>query len=239
MSESSNVHSSASSNVPSSEPSKVSGTGPSNVPGSEPSIVPSRLAKRAHFDEETIYSILDEALVCTISYAVDNQPFSIPTGFVRYEDKIYIHGSVGSHFIREIEKGIPVCITVTLMDALVVAKSAFHHSINYRSVVLFAKAEKIEDLQTRTDAFKWLTNKMVPGSWDYLRPVKESEVRKTTALAFSLDHASAKIRTGMPGDDEEDQGLPIWSGLIPLAKGRLEPQADGFSTEIPLPEHLK
>jgi hypothetical protein len=206
---------------------------------SEPSIVPSRLAKRAHFDRDAIYPILDEALVCTVSYAVDNQPFSIPTAFVRYEDKIYIHGSVGSHFIREIEKGIPVCITVILMDDVVVAKSAFHHSINYRSVVFFARAEKIEDIETRTEAFKWLTNKMVPGSWDYLRPVKESEIKKTTALAFALEHASAKIRTGMPVDDEEDQPLPIWSGLIPLQKGRMAPVADGFSQHLPFPPHLR
>src|ERR1700754_4248657 len=103
-----------------------------------PYLVPSRSAKRAHYDQETIHTILDEALYCTVSYAVDNKPFSIPTAFVRYEDKIYIHGSVGSHFIREIEKGIQVCISVTLMDALVIAKSAFNHSINYRSVVLFA-----------------------------------------------------------------------------------------------------
>lgn len=208
-------------------------------PSQGPTLIPSRLAKRAHFDRESIYGILDEALFCTIGYSVDNQPYAIPTAFVRYEDKIYIHGSVGSHFIREIQKGIPVCITVTLMDELVVAKSAFHHSVNYRSVILFANAEKIEDLQDRTNAFEWLTDKMVPGSWDYLRPVKESEVRKTTALAFSLERASAKIRTGMPVDDQEDESLPIWSGLIPLQKGRMAPVADGLSQNIPLPPHLR
>jgi len=214
----------------------------SPIPGNtspDPSLIPSRAAKRAHFDRDSIYGILDEALFCTISYSVDNQPYSIPTAFVRYEDKIYIHGSVGSHFIREIEKGIPVCIAVTLMDELVVAKSAFHHSVNYRSVILFARAEKVDDLEDRTKAFEWLTDKMVPGSWAYLRPVKEGEIRKTTALAFSLDRASAKIRTGMPVDDEADQSLPIWSGLIPLQKGRMEPEADGFSQNIPLPSHLR
>lgn len=110
-----------------------------------PRTTPSRSAKRASYDEATLYSILDEALFCTISYAVDNQPFSIPTAFVRKEDKIYIHGSVGSHFLREIEKGIPVCISVMLTDALVVAKSAFHHSVNYRSVVIFSAAQRIDD----------------------------------------------------------------------------------------------
>jgi nitroimidazol reductase NimA-like FMN-containing flavoprotein (pyridoxamine 5'-phosphate oxidase superfamily) len=201
-------------------------------------LIPSRAAKRAHFDQESIYSILDEALFCTISYVAENRPFSIPTAFVRYEDKIYIHGSVGSHFIREIEKGIPVCISVTLIDALVVAKSAFHHSVNYRSVILFAEAEKIEDYERKAAAFEWLTNKIVPNSWEYLRPMKENEVRKTTALAFRIDEASAKSRTGMPMDDEADQKLPIWSGLIPLETKRMPPIADDLSRGMPLPPHL-
>lgn len=201
-------------------------------------LVPSRSAKRANYEPETIQSILDEALYCTISYSFENKPFSIPTAFVRYGDKIYIHGSVGSHFIRELEKGIPVCITVTLMDALVVAKSAFHHSVNYRSVVIFAQAEKVESIEDKIEAFKWLTDKIVPGSWDYLRPIKENEVRKTTALAFSINEASAKIRSGMPVDDEEDETLPIWSGLIPLQNGRGLPLPDSFSDKMPLPAHL-
>ncbi|WP_183568067.1 pyridoxamine 5'-phosphate oxidase family protein [Mucilaginibacter sp. SP1R1] len=202
-------------------------------------LIPSRSAKRANYEPETINAILDEALYCTISYSADNKPFSIPTAFVRYDDKIYIHGSVGSHLMRELEKGIPVCISVTLMDALVVAKSAFHHSVNYRSVVIFSQAEKIESLDDKIEAFKWLTNKIVPGSWDYLRPIKENEVRKTTALAFKIDEASAKIRTGMPVDDEEDEALPIWSGLIPLQAKRLTPLPDKFSQDMPLPAHLK
>jgi nitroimidazol reductase NimA-like FMN-containing flavoprotein (pyridoxamine 5'-phosphate oxidase superfamily) len=186
-----------------------------------------------------IYSILDEALYCTISYVADDKPFSIPTAFVRYENKLYIHGSVGSHFIWELEKGKPACISVTLIDALVVAKSAFHHSMNYRSVVLFAQAEKIEDADKKGEAFKWLTNKIVPGSWDYLRPIKENEVRKTTILAFDIEEASAKLRTGLPVDDEEDQALPIWSGLIPLETTRRDPVADELSRNIPLPVHLQ
>ncbi len=202
-------------------------------------LTPSRLPKRAHFDAESIYPVLDEALYCTVAYAVDNQPFAIPTAFVRHENKIYIHGSVGSHFIREIEKGIPVCITVALMDELVVAKAALSHSINYRSVIIFAKAEKIEDEAQKAAAFKWLTEKIVPGSWDYLRPMKDSEVRRTTALAFDLAEASAKIRRGMPNDDLEDKSLPIWSGLIPLNTHRGTPVADETSQEIALPPHLQ
>jgi len=202
-------------------------------------LVPSRLAKRADYDKETINTILDDALFCTISYAVDNKPFSIPTAFARYGDKLYIHGSVGSHFIRALETGIPVCISVTLMDALVVAKSAFHHSVNYRSVIIFSQAEKVEEYAKKAEALMWVVNKIVPNSWDYLRPMKENEVRKTTVLSFSLDEASAKLRSGMPIDDEEDMLLPIWSGLVPLETKRGTPMPDDSSIAIGLPAHLK
>jgi nitroimidazol reductase NimA-like FMN-containing flavoprotein (pyridoxamine 5'-phosphate oxidase superfamily) len=201
-------------------------------------LIPSRSAKRAHYDKETIYSILDEALFCTISYVADNKPFSIPTAFVRYENKIYIHGSVGSHFIWELEKGVPVCISATLIDALVVAKSAFSHSVNYRSVVLFAQGEKIEDVNLKASALEWLTNKIVPNSWDYLRPMKDNELKKTTVLSFDIDEVSAKTRAGMPNDEEEDKPLPIWSGIIPIETSRRDPIADDLSQNIPLPEHL-
>jgi uncharacterized protein len=202
-------------------------------------LIPSRLAKRATVDHDAICTILDEALVCTVSFASDNQVFSIPTSFVRYEDKIYIHGSVGSHFLREIEKGLRVCVSVTLVDALVVAKSAFHHSMNYRSVILFGQAQKIEDPAEKQSVFEWLTNKIVPGSWNYLRTIKANEIAKTTILAFSIDEASAKMRSGMPIDDEEDLGLPIWSGLIPFQSLRLPPVPDQSSANIPLPAHLE
>jgi uncharacterized protein len=201
-------------------------------------LVPSRSAKRAHYDQDTVYSILDQALFCTMSFSLDNRPFSIPTSFVRHENKIYIHGSVGSHFIREIQKEIPVCISVMLTDALVVAKSAFSHSVNYRSVVLFSVAETITDPERKMESFAWLTNKIVPDSWNYLRPVTASEVRKTAVLAFMLDEASAKIRVGMPNDEPEDKDLPIWSGLIPLVTTRGVPQPDETSASIPLPAHL-
>ncbi len=201
-------------------------------------LIPSRSAKRAAHDDATIYSILDEALYCTVSFAKDDKPFSIPTAFVRIDDHLYIHGSVGSHFIMALEKGLPACIVVTLMDALVVAKSAFHHSVNYRSVIAFGNAEKVEETEIRIKVLTDLTNKMVPDSWDYLRPMKDNELKKTTVLRFSLAEASAKIRIGMPVDDEEDQSLPIWSGIIPFKKGREMPIADDLSKDLPLPPHL-
>jgi uncharacterized protein len=199
----------------------------------------SRMPKRTQYDEAIIYSILDEALFCTISYSIDNQPFAIPTAFVRKENKLYIHGSVGSHFLREIESGNPVCISVMLTDALVVAKSAFSHSVNYRSVIIFTNAERIDDFEAKASFFKELTEKIVPNSWDYLRPMKANEVNKTMLLVFDISEASARVRGGMPNDEEEDKSLPIWSGIIPISSKRLAPIADESSVNISLPEHLK
>jgi len=203
-----------------------------------PRTTTSRMPKRTQYEEELVYSILDEALFCTVSYALNNQPYSIPTAFVRKENRLYIHGSVGSHFLRGIESGIPVCISVMLTDALVVAKSAFHHSVNYRSVVIFSNAVKHEDFDEKAAFFQELTEKIVPNSWDYLRPMKASEVNKTTLLSFEISEASARMRTGMPNDDEADKELPIWSGIIPIPNKRLNPVADENSVDIPLPEHL-
>lgn len=205
-----------------------------------PRTTPSRYAnQRMSYDESVVFPILDDALFCTVCYSVDNQPFSIPTAFVRKENKLYIHGSVGSYFLREIEKGIPVCISVMIMDALVVAKSAFNHSVNYRSVVIFSNARRIDDYEEKALFFKELTEKIVPNSWDYLRPMKANEVDKTMLLVFDIVEASAKVRSGMPMDEQEDQDLPIWSGLIPIPSKRLTPIADELSVNIPLPEHLK
>ena len=200
---------------------------------------PSRYAnQRMSYDEAIVFPILDDALFCTVSYSVDNQPFSIPIAFVRKENKLYIHGSVGSHFLREIEKGIPVCISVMLTDALVIAKSAFNHSVNYRSVVIFSNATRIDDYEAKALFFKELTEKIVPNSWEYLRPMTSKEVNKTMLLVFDIVEASAKMRSGMPIDDDEDQNLPIWSGLIPITSKRLTPIADDLSKNIPLPKHL-
>ena len=200
---------------------------------------PSRLAKRAHYDEATIHPILDEALFCTVSFAIDGQPMAIPTAFARQGDKLYIHGSVGSHFIRAIEHGGAVCITVMLADGLVLAKSAFHHSVNYRSVVIFANAEKVTDEAERMNVLALITDHLIPNRWDDLRPTTDSEMRKTTVLRFSLAEASAKVRTGGPSDDPEDENLPTWSGVIPLQTVRLTPVPAEINIEIPLPDYLQ
>lgn len=199
---------------------------------------PSRLAKRAHYDEATIHPILDEALFCTVSYAIDGQPMAIPTAYARKGDKLYIHGSVGSHFIRTIEQGNPVCISVMLTDGLVLAKSAFHHSVNYRSVVIFAKAEKVTDESEHMEALALITDHLIPGRWNDLRPTTDSEIRKTTVLVFSLAEASAKVRTGGPSDEPEDEDLPTWAGVIPMKTVRLTPVPAENSLNTALPDYL-
>jgi len=203
---------------------------------------PSRYAnQRANYDEKVIYSILDEALFCTISYVCNNEPFAIPTSFVRKDNKLYIHGSVGSHFLRALPTGTSVCISVMLADEIVVARSAFNHSVNYRSVIAFSKSEVIDDYELKAEFFKILTEKVVPGSWEYLRPMKKSEVDKTMLVAFELKEVSAKLRQAPPysdDSDDEDLKLPIWSGLIPIPAKRLASVADQFSKDIELPKHL-
>ncbi len=198
---------------------------------------PSRLAKRAHYDADTIHPILDEALFCTVSTVIDGQPFALPTAHARHNDKLYIHGSVGSHFIRAIEHGAPVCITVMLADGLILAKSAFSHSVNYRSVVVFAQAEKVTDEAEKMQALALITDHMVPNRWDDLRPTTDSELRKTTVLAFSLAEASAKVRTGNANDDAADRDLPTWAGVIPLKTVQLPPIPADYNT-APLPVYL-
>lgn len=201
---------------------------------------PSRMAnQRAHYDDQQIYDILDEALFCTISYAENNEPFSIPQSFVRMGNYVYLHGSVGSHLMRMLSDGRSVCITVMLADELVIAKTAFHHSVNYRSVVIFAKGELLESQEDKYDAFKALTEKMVPNSWDYLKPMSKKEVDKTTGIRFSLEEASAKIRQGDPSHEEHEMDLPIWTGLIPIKPLRQAPIPDARGAKISLPEHLK
>lgn len=176
----------------------------------------SRIAKRGHYDAETINTIVDEALFCTISFCNNGQPFSIPTGHCRVDDAIYIHGSVGAGYMRQLAQGLDTCISITLMDDLVLAKSAFNHSINYRSVVAFAKAELIENYDEKMKVLEAFTNKMIPNRWNNCRLPNESEMRKTMVLKFSLQEASAKIRAEQAYDDIEDEELPYWAGLVHL-----------------------
>jgi len=181
-----------------------------------------RLPKRGVYDKEVIYNILDEALLCTVAFSVNNQPFQIPTGFCRIGDKLYIHGSVGSHYMRQLQtKKLPVCISVTLLDGMVLARSAFHHSVNYRSVILFSEPEWVTDQEEMYNALEVFTNKMCPGRWADVRKPDEGEWKSTMVLSFDIKEASAKVRTGPPKDDDEDYSLDIWAGIQPLKLERL------------------
>ena len=200
-----------------------------------------RLPKRGTYDKETIYTILDEALFCTIAYVKDNQPFQIPTGFCRIDDKVYIHGSVGSFYMRELAKEKPtVCLSTTIMDGIVLARSAFHHSVNYRSVVIFGAPEPVTEKQELYKVLEVFTEKMGPGRWVDVRKPSDNEWKATMLLAIKIEEASAKIRTGPPIDDEEDYDLNVWAGVQPLKTSRQQPIPDpALKAGLVLPGYLK
>lgn len=192
-----------------------------------------RLPKRAAYDRETIHAILDEALVCHAGFVVDSAPVVIPTIHWREADTLYVHGSVASRMLRSIKDGVDVCVTVTLVDGLVLARSAFHHSMNYRSVVVFGKAREVGG-EEKLRALDGLVEHVVRGRSRDVRPPNESELRQTLVLAVPLGEASAKIRTGGPVDDEEDYALPVWAGVVPLRVAPGEPIADaGVTADVP------
>lgn len=198
-----------------------------------------RLPKRGSHDAETIYPILDAALVCHVSYALSDQPFIIPTAFCRIDDTLYIHGSVGSHFFRELAKGVKVCVAVTFIDGLVLARSAFSHSVNYRSVVAFGTSRLVEDEDERWLALERITEQIMPGRWADTRQPNASEMKKTMVIAIPIEEASAKVRTGGVNDDPEDLDLPYWAGVVPLSITYHTPIPDEkLSSEIASPGYL-
>jgi nitroimidazol reductase NimA-like FMN-containing flavoprotein (pyridoxamine 5'-phosphate oxidase superfamily) len=173
-----------------------------------------------------IDAILDGALVAHLGFVDDGQPYVIPTLQARIGDVVYIHGSAASRAIRGLTSGIPACLTVTLLDGLVLARSAFHHSINYRSVVVLGTCRPVEGAEQRQAALHAFTERIVPGRWDEVRPPSAQELKGTRVLEMRLDGCSAKARTGPPVDDEEDYGLPVWAGVVPLTTVAGEPLAD-------------
>jgi nitroimidazol reductase NimA-like FMN-containing flavoprotein (pyridoxamine 5'-phosphate oxidase superfamily) len=200
-----------------------------------------RLPKRGVYEKETIYSILDEALFCTVAYVREGQPFQIPTGFVRIENKIYIHGSVGSFYMRELrDKEHNACVSVTLMDGLVLARSAFHHSVNYRSVVIFGEPQLVDSKEELYKALELFTEKICKGRWNDVRKPTDNEWKQTMVLSFDITEASAKVRTGPPKDDEEDYAMDVWAGVVPLKIQQLKPIADpDLKSGVKLPEYLR
>ena len=175
-----------------------------------------RLPKRGVYDKAQVHAILDEGFVCHIGFVVDGQPFVVPTNYGRVGERLLVHGSSASRMLRKLDQGIDLCLTVTLVDGLVLARSAFHHSVNYRSVMVLGKARPITDPQEKMAALHAITNHIVPGRWEEIRRPDERELKATSVLSLDLDEVSAKVRTGPPIDDEEDYALPIWAGVVPL-----------------------
>lgn len=198
-----------------------------------------RLPARGNYDRDTIDAILDEGFICHVGFAVDGQPYVIPTGYARVGDDVYIHGSSASRMLRNLSDGIGVCLTVTLVDGLVLARSAFHHSMNYRSVVILGKAELVTDTDEKNQALEALTEHIVPGRWPEIRWPNELELKATTVLKLAIDEASAKIRSGDPKDDEEDYEMDVWAGVLPLSLLTGAPIPDDrLDPSIAAPEHV-
>jgi uncharacterized protein len=175
-----------------------------------------RLPKRGVYDREAVYRILDEGFICHVGFTVDERPVVIPTGYARADDRLYIHGSQASRMLKTLAGGVDVCVTVTLVDGLVLARSAFHHSINYRSVVIFGRAIPVTDTEEKAAALFAFSEHVLRGRWADVREPTDQELRATTVLSLPISEVSAKVRTGPPIDDEEDYALPVWAGVLPL-----------------------
>ena len=199
-----------------------------------------RLPKRGKYDQETVFSILDTAFVCHVGFTVDGQPYVIPTNFGRSGDMLYLHGSAASRMLRQLSEGIPVCVTVTHVDGLVLARSAFHHSVNYRSVMILGQARLVEDPAEKMEALRIFTEHVMKGRWNDVRQPTEQELKATTVLALPLDEVSAKVRSGGPIDDEGDYNLPVWAGVLPLTTSVKSPEPDPQRrNDPPVPEYLR
>jgi len=198
-----------------------------------------RIPERGHYDRETIYHILDEALICHVGFVVKGHPFVIPVNFARVDDTIILHGAKASRLLKHIEAGYPVCVETTIIDGLVLARSVFHHSINYRSVVLFGRGRLIQDEQEKLAALKAVTEHLIPGRWQEARLPNRKELNATSVVSIEISEASAKVRVGPPVDEQEDYALPVWAGILPLQEMPLHPTRDELqSEEIPVPAYI-
>jgi uncharacterized protein len=198
-----------------------------------------RLPARGRHDRETLHAILDEGLVCHLGFVHDGRPAVIPTLHARVGDALYLHGSAASRALRTLGQGVDVCLTVTLVDGLVLARSAFHHSINYRSAVIYGTAHAVTDPEEKTAALEAFTEKVLPGRWEHVRWPNRQELKATSVLVLPIEEASAKIRTGPPIDDDEDHALDVWAGVVPLETRALAPLPDDLlRSGIDVPEHV-
>lgn len=199
-----------------------------------------REPERGVYDRSVAYQILDEGFICHVGFLTDGQPFVIPTSYGRNGDSLYIHGSAASRMLRSLDHGIPVCVTVTLLDGLVLARSIFNHSMNYRSVVVLGQARAVEDAEEKLAALRALSEHILPGRWADSRPPNEKELKATTILRLPLTEFSSKVRVGPPIDDEEDYSFPTWAGVIPLELTVQPPIADSrLAPETKMPDHVR
>ena len=197
-----------------------------------------RLPERAHYDRETVHSILDEGFICHVGFVVDGQPYSLPTGYARIGETLYLHGSTGSRL--GLRPGMDVCVTVTLLDGIVLARSAFHHSFQYRSVMVLGRTRLVTDSGEKDAALTALVEHFMPGRSADARPGSGRELAATAVLALPLEEVSAKVRTGDPKDDDEDYGLPVWAGILPLVLTPGEPVPDSrLDPTIAMPSYVK
>lgn len=198
-----------------------------------------RGAKRARYEKETVYRILDAGFLCHVAFTLDGQPFQIPTCYGREGEQLYLHGAIANRMLTHLEKGFPVCISVTHLDGLVLARSAFHHSVNYRSVILFGEARLVPE-QEKEHALKRIVEQMLPGRWEESRKPTPGELKITKVLAVSITEAAAKIRSGGPVDEEADYKLPVWAGVLPLHTIPEPPVPDpALPDTLPLPPSIR
>jgi nitroimidazol reductase NimA-like FMN-containing flavoprotein (pyridoxamine 5'-phosphate oxidase superfamily) len=199
-----------------------------------------RLPARGSHDWKTINQILDAGFFASVGFCLGRQPFVIPTLYGRDGEKLYLHGSAVSRMLRRLETGIPVCVTVTLVDGLVLARSAFHHSMNYRSVVAFGTARKVVDEEQKTRCLRAISEHLIAGRWADVRGPNAKELKATTVLEFTIEEASSKVRSGPPVDDEADYALPIWAGVLPLGLEPSDPVPDDKLVEgVAVPDYVR
>jgi nitroimidazol reductase NimA-like FMN-containing flavoprotein (pyridoxamine 5'-phosphate oxidase superfamily) len=196
-----------------------------------------RLPARANYDRAFIDAVIDEALSCHVGFAIDGRPWVVPTIHARIDDYLYLHGAVANHMLGSLADGIEACVTITIIDGLVLARSAFHHSMNYRSVMVFGRATRVDDIQEKKIALRALVEHVVPGRSADAREPSPNELRTTLLLALPISEVSAKVRTGGPIDDEEDLDLPVWAGQVGLTTVFAEPVAD--SSDVALPDYVR
>ncbi len=198
-----------------------------------------RLPKRGVYDRAAVYAILDEGLVCHVGFALEGQPYVIPTAYVRIGDTLYVHGSAASRMLKSLAGGIPVAVTVTLLDGLVLARSAFHHSMNYRSAVLLGTAHLVAAAEEKARVLDAIVEHIVPGRGAEARRANDNELKATSVLALKIEEGSAKLRSGPPIDDAEDMGLPVWAGVLPLRLAAAEPIGDAaLAAGSPVPSYV-